>query len=535
MSNKLIEFNLKGLEKLQVGLNKAADAIKSTLGPFGKYVIIGQARNRPRFTKDGVSVAKAIQFEDPFENAGAQIIIEAAEKTVLNVGDGTTATAIMAQTLFNEGLKYAKEGSSIISKELKLLDEQLPVVLKTLDNVTVKLKGVKDQKVAQIATISTNNDSVLGDLISRGFKEAGDQGVLFVEEGKLVTDKIEVKDGIELKAGWIHPAFINNPTNSKCEFEGSYLVICEDILADETQVLGLVTRLWPANQPRKPITILARGYTDPVLGFLVVNRVKSNYTFPLLAISADDLGIDSKEVLRDFAEMYGVHPVSNELNVQLPQLEAKDILWVDRISASRKSVTVLAQSKNKEKLKGKLEEFKNRLKEEDDPYERVKLENRIGTLTGKVVTIQIGGKTRMEISEKRDRVDDAASAVKSALESGVVVGGGLALAGTSEFINSDLLDKALNAPISQLYKNAGLTWIPRDCIIKDQIVNEKGLDFFHSYKDNSKYIDYMQAGILDPVNAVKESLLNAVSVAKLLLNSSAVIVDEVVKESVRDK
>ena len=535
--NKLIEFDLKGLEKIKVGLDKAADAIKSTLGPSGRTVIIGMTRNRPKFTKDGVTVARAIQFEDPFENAGAQIIIEAAEKTLLNVGDGTTTTAIMAQNLFTNGLQAIQANKQQTSQLMRELSNVTQKILKKLCNNTQKVKGVKDKLVKQIATISTNNDEQLGTLIADAFKQAGNHGVLFIEEGKSTEDKIEVKDGIEIKAGWVHPAFINKPSNSRCEFDGSYVIISEDILADETQLMNLVERIWKKGQ--KPITIIARGFTDPVLGFLLVNRIKSNYTYPILAVKINDLGMDTKEMIRDFADMFGIHPVSNELNVQLDQLEIKDLLWADKISASRKSITILAQSKNKAKLKGKIVELKNRLKEEDDPFQKSELENRIGVLAGKVVTLQVGGKTRMEISEKRDRVDDAASAVKSALEFGIVPGGGIVLFNIAQELPLTdagmFIRDMLVAPIRQLCINAGLNW--EDCgglLLNNYKTNPNyGIDF--GALENLTLINYIKEGIVDPVNALKESILNAVSVSKLLLNSSAVIVDDVVKETERSK
>lgn len=519
---KEIIFSDDARNKLYQGVKKLSDAVKVTMGPRGRNVLIQKSFGAPAITKDGVSVAKEIELKDSLENMGASLVKEVASKTNDQAGDGTTTATVLAHAVFKEGLRNITAGANPIEVK-RGMDKFSVAVIEELKKAAKKVNDKKE--IAQVATISANNDSSVGDLIAEAMEKVGKDGVITVEEAKSINDELNVVEGMQFDRGYLSPYFITNAEKMTVELSSALVLLFDKKI---TNLKDLLPVLEQVQKTGKPLLIIAEDIEGEALATLVVNKLRG--VLNISAVKAPGFGDRRKAMLEDIAILTGGAVISEEMGRTLESATLDDLGQAERIVIDKDNTTIVNGNGNKKAIEDRVAQIKSQIAETTSEYDKEKLQERLAKLSGGVAVIKVGAATETEMKEKKDRVDDALNATKAAVEEGIVIGGGAAIikAGTDikldlngdEAIGADIVKRALFAPLRQIAENAGF-----DAGVVANEVNsakDKNVGFDAT---NGTYVNMFEAGIIDPVKVERVALQNAVSVASLLLTTEATISD----------
>nr|WP_315046318.1 chaperonin GroEL [uncultured Campylobacter sp.] len=517
---KEIIFSDDARNRLYAGVRKLNDAVKVTMGPRGRNVLLQKSFGAPAITKDGVTVAKEIELKDTLENMGASLVREVASKTNDQAGDGTTTATVLAHAIFKEGLRNVTAGANPIEVK-RGMDKFSAAIIEELKKSSKKVSGKKE--IAQVATISANNDSSVGDLIADAMEKVGKDGVITVEEAKSINDELTVVEGMQFDRGYLSPYFITNAEKMLVEL-GSPLVLLFD--KKITNLKDLLPVLEQVQKSGKPLLIIAEDIEGEALATLVVNKLRG--VLNISAVKAPGFGDRRKAMLEDIAILTGGTVISEELGRTLESASMADLGQAERIVIDKDNTTIVGGAGKKKDIDARVSQIKAQIAETTSDYDKEKLQERMAKLSGGVAVIKVGAATETEMKEKKDRVDDALNATKAAVDEGIVIGGGAALirAGLSvklalsgdELIGADIVKRALFAPLRQIAENAGF-----DAGVVANKVEQGSDKKFGFNAANGEYVNMFEAGIIDPVKVERIALQNAVSVASLLLTTEATV------------
>ena len=522
---KQLMFEHEARGKILIGVNVLADAVKVTLGPRGRNVVIDKSYGSPTITKDGVTVAKEIELEDKFENMGAQMVKEVASKTSDVAGDGTTTATVLAQAIYREGVKAVAAGLNPM--EIKRgIDKAVEVVIKELDLLS---KPVKDQKeIAQVGTISANNDASIGNIIAEAMDKVGKEGVITVEEAKSMDTTLETVEGMQFDRGYLSPYFVTDPERMVCSLNDPYILISEKKISNMKDLLPI---LETTAKMGKPLLIISEDVDGEALATLVVNKLRG--VLQVAAVKAPGFGDRRKAMLEDIAVLTGGQVISEELG---HKLEAATVEWLGRakkINIDKDNTTIVDGAGKKTEIDSRIKQIRKQIEETTSDYDREKLQERLAKLVGGVAVIHVGAATETELKEKKARVEDALHATKAAAEQGIVPGGGVALLRTLAKIDTLKLEgedqnagvrivrRALEEPARQIANNAGVD----GSIVIDKIRTNPSMSFGYNANTNT-YEDLIKSGVIDPTKVVRTALINAASVASLMLTTEVMITDK---------
>ena len=523
MAAKMVRFSQEAREKILKGVNVLADAVTVTLGPKGRNVVLEKSFGAPNVTKDGVTVAKEIELEDKFENMGAQMVKEVASKTSDVAGDGTTTATVLARSLFTEGIKMVAAGHDPMSLK-RGIDRAVQTVVAELKNLS---KPTKDRKeIAQVGTISANNDSTIGDIIAEAMEKVGKEGVITVEEAKGLETTLEVVEGMQFDRGYLSPYFVTDPERMEAKLEDAYILIHEKKISSMKDLLPVLESIAKTG---KPFLLVAEDVEGEALATLVVN--KNRGTLSCTAVKAPGFGDRRKSMLEDIAILTGGKVIAEELGLKLENVTLQDLGRAKRIVSDKDNTTIIDGAGKRADIEGRIKQIRAQIDETTSDYDREKLQERLAKLVGGVAVVRVGAATEMEMKEKKARVEDALHATRAAVEEGVVPGGGVALircsaaldglrAGEEEKIGIAIVKKAIEDPARWIASNAG--W--EGSVVVDKIKNNKGAFGFNAASE--EFEDLMKAGIMDPTKVVRSALQNAASVASLLLTTECMIAEK---------
>jgi len=522
MSAKEIRYDQKAREALLKGVNILADAVKVTLGPKGRNVILDKSFGSPTVTKDGVTVAKEIELEDKFENMGAQMVREVASKTSDIAGDGTTTATVLAQAIYREGSKLVAAGHNPM--ELKRgIERGVETVIEELKKLS---KPTKEQKeISQVGKISANNDETIGNIIAEAMAKVGKEGVITVEEAKSMETTLDIVEGMQFDRGYISPYFVTNPEKMEAVLEDALILINEKKISSMKDLLPVLEQIAKMG---KPLLIIAEEVEGEALATLVVNKLRG--TLKVAAVKAPGFGDRRKAMLEDIATLTGGQMISEEMGVKLESISLKDLGKAKRITIDKDNTTIVEGAGDSKGIEGRVKQIRAQIEETTSDYDREKLQERLAKLVGGVAVINVGAATESEMKEKKARVEDALNATRAAVEEGIVPGGGVAylrslpaldklkLSEAQQF-GVNILKKSLEEPIRWIAQNAGFD----GSIVIEKVKNEKGNYGFDAQKE--EYTDMVKAGIIDPTKVVRIALQNAASVASLLLTTEAMVAE----------
>ena len=525
---KQIEFNSDARAKLKAGVDALADAVKVTLGPKGRNVVIGKTFGVPHVTKDGVSVAKEVTLKDPIENLGAQMVKEVASKTADNAGDGTTTATVLAQSLVTAGLKSVAAGANPIDLK-RGMDKASSAVIANLKSMSQEV-GVDVEKVKQVATISANNDESIGSLIAEAIRVVGRDGVITVEEAKGTETEIKTVEGMQFDRGYLSPYFVTNQEKMTVEMDDPYILLVDGKVSSMKELLPI---LEPVVQTGKGLLIIADDVDGDALGTLVVNRIRG--ALKIAAVKAPGFGDKRKAMLEDLAILTGGTVVSEETGYKLSEVNTDVLGTCEKVDISKDKTTIINGFGEADAVAKRIEQIRVEIENTTSDYEKEKLQERLAKLAGGVAVLYIGAATETEMKEKKDRVDDALAATRAAVEEGIVPGGGVALirAGSDIMVHAsnddeklgiDIIRKALSAPLYQIVDNAG-----GNGNVVVHFVKEGNAAHGYNARTN-EYGDMIEMGIIDPTKVTRTAVENAVSIASMILMTECVIVDEPSKE-----
>jgi len=519
---KEIFFSDTARNGLYEGVTKLTNAVKVTMGPRGRNVLIQKSFGAPHITKDGVSVAREIELNDPLENMGAQLVKEVASNTADEAGDGTTTATVLAHSIFKEGLRNITAGANPIEVK-RGMDKASAAIIEELKKIS---KEVKDKKeIAQVATISANSDETIGNLIAEAMEKVGKDGVITVEEAKGINDDLEVVEGMQFDRGYLSPYFVTNTEKMTCELENPLLLITD---AKITSLKDLVPVLEQIQQTNRPLLIISDDLEGEALATLVLNRLKG--VLNIAAVKAPGFGDRKKEMLKDIAILTGATVITDELGLSLEKATLADLGQATRVVIDKDNTVIVDGKGDGAAVESRVAEIKIQVENTTSEYDKEKLQERLAKLSGGVAVIKVGAATETEMKEKKDRVDDALSATKAAVDEGIVIGGGAALIKASKAVNLDLkgdqavgaeiILRAVYAPMKQIASNAGFD----AGVVADKIAHatEENLGFNAA---TGEYVDMIEAGIIDPFKVARVALQNATSVSSLLLTTEATISD----------
>ncbi len=522
---KEILMGIKSREKLMEGINVLADAVKVTLGPSGRNVMIANGHGAPTVTKDGVTVSKSIELIDPFANQGAQMLKEAAQKTNDIAGDGTTSVTVLAQAIAREGLKNVAAGANPM--EIKTgIDKTVAAMVKALDDISIKVTTT--EAVAQVGTISANGDTEIGTMIANAMDKVGQDGVITVEESRTAETTLDVVEGMQFSNGYLSPYFVNNPEKMETILENPLILLYNHKIST---LQDLLPHLEYANKNGRPILIIAEDVDSEALSTLVINKLRG--ALNVCAVKAPGYGDSRTNNLKDIAVVVGGELISDELGIKLSDADPMCMGMAKTVKITKDSTTIIEGAGNKEDIEALVTQLKNQLSETESQYEKEKLQERIAKLAGGVGVIKVGAATEVEMNEKKDRVDDALHATKAAVEEGIVAGGGTALiraagmiADSVKFDNEDqvtgskIVLRAIEEPLRQIAANAG----KEPSVILNKVKELSGNQGYDARAD--KFYDLVENGIIDPVKVTKNALKNASSIASMILTTNCVIVEK---------
>jgi chaperonin GroEL len=524
MAAKELIFSTDARAKLKKGIDQLAEAVAITLGPKGRNVVIDKKFGSPTVTKDGVTVAKEIELSDPIENLGAQMVKEVATKTSDLAGDGTTTATVLAQAIFREGLKNVTAGANPM--ELKRgIDRAVEAVVEQLRSISVPSAGKKE--IAQVGTISANNDKEIGNLIAEAMGKVGKDGVITVEEAKGLETTLETVDGTQFDRGYLSPYFVTDPEKMEAVLEDPYILIHDKKISSMKELLPLLEQV---AQTGKPLLIIAEDAEGEALATLVVNKLRG--TLKVVAVKAPGFGDRRKEMLRDIAVLTGGQVISEELGLKLENATLGDLGRAKRVVIDKDNSTIIDGKGKPEDVQGRIAELRNAIEKSTSDYDREKLQERLAKLSGGVAIINVGAATETEMKEKKARVEDALHATRAAVEEGIVPGGGVALLraqsaldrikGTEdEKTGVEIVRRALEEPIRLIAENAGA----EGSIVVGRVKESKEKNFGYNAASDT-YEDLVKAGVIDPTKVTRTALQNAASIAGLLLTTECVLVEK---------
>jgi chaperonin GroEL len=529
MAAKEIKYDIKARESMLRGVNTLADAVKVTLGPKGRNVILEKSFGAPMVTKDGVTVAKEIEIDDKFENMGAQMVREVASKTSDVAGDGTTTATILAQSIYQEGSRLVAAGTNPMA--LKRGIEQ--AVAKVVDELHKISKPTKDQKeIAQVGTISANNDASIGNIIADAMAKVGKEGVITVEEAKGMETTLEVVEGMQFDRGYISPYFVTNPEKMEASVDEPYILIHEKKISAMKDLLPVLEQIAKMG---RPLVIVAEDVDGEALATLVVNKLRG--TLQVAAVKAPGFGDRRKAMLEDIAILTGGQMISEDMGWKLENVTVKELGTAKKINIDRDNTTIIDGGGDRAAIEGRVKQIRVQVDETTSDYDREKLQERLAKLVGGVAVIRVGAATEVEMKEKKARVEDALNATRAAVEEGIVPGGGVALlrcvpalddlklASHDEELGVKIIKRALEEPIRQIANNAGA----EGSVVAEHVKNSKGAMGYNA--ESGVYEDLLAAGVIDPTKVTRYAIQNAASVAALLITTEAMVAEKPKREA----
>ena len=523
MAGKEIRYGMSAREKMMSGVDTLADAVKVTLGPKGRNVLIEKSWGSPKTTKDGVTVAKEIELEDKFENMGAKMVKEVASKTSDVAGDGTTTATILAQSIYREGSKLVAAGANPMALK-RGLEKAVEIVVEELKKISKPTKEKKE--IAQVGTVSANNDHTIGDIIAEAMEKVGKEGVITVEEAKGMETTLEIVEGMQFDRGYLSPYFVTDPEKMEVHMEDPYILLNEkkiSVMKDLIPILEQIAKMG------RPLLIIAEEVEGEALATLVVNKLRG--TLKVAAAKAPGFGDRRKAMLEDIAILAGGQVISEDLGLKLENVTLNDLGTAKRVTLDKDNTTIVDGGGSRKALEGRVKQIRAQIDETTSDYDREKLQERLAKLIGGVAVINVGAATELEMKEKKDRVEDALNATRAAVEEGIVPGGGVAflrvlkaldkldLTG-EEKMGVNIIRRALEEPMRQIANNAGF----EGSVVVQKVAEGKGNFGFNA--ETGKYEDLLEAGIIDPTKVSRFALQNAASVAGLLLTTEAMVAEK---------
>jgi chaperonin GroEL len=531
MAAKEVKFSASAREKMLRGVDILADAVKVTLGPKGRNVVLDKSFGAPRVTKDGVTVAKEIELADKFENMGAQMVREVASKTSTVAGDGTTTATVLAQAIVREGAKAVAAGMNPMDLK-RGIDMAVAEAVKDIQGRAKKVAS--SEEIAQIGTISANGDAEVGRMLAEAMQKVGNEGVITVEEAKTAATELDVVEGMQFDRGYLSPYFITNAEKMIAELEDPYILIHEKKLSSLQTMLPILEAVV---QTGKPLLIIAEDIEGEALATLVVNKLRGG--LKIAAVKAPGFGDRRKAMLEDIAVLTAGQTISEDLGIKLENVTLDMLGRAKTVRVEKENTTIVGGAGDRQDIEARIQQIKGQIEETTSDYDREKLQERLAKLAGGVAVIHVGGSTEIEVKEKKDRVDDALHATKAAVEEGIVPGGGTALLRAKAAVaklssdNSDIqagikiVLRALEAPIRQIAENAGV----EGSIVVGKITDNAGSETFGFDAQTEQFVDLLQAGIVDPAKVVRTALQDAASVAGLLVTTEAMVAELPKKEA----
>jgi len=527
MAAKEIKYGAKAREKMLRGVDILADAVKVTLGPKGRNVLLEKSWGSPKISKDGVTVAKEIELTDRFENTGAQMVKEVASRTSDVAGDGTTTATILAQAIYREGVKLLAAGGNPMPIK-RGIEKAVGMVVEELKKMS---KPTRDRKeISQVGTISANNDRTIGDIIADAMEKVGKEGVITVEEAKVMETTLTVVEGMQFDRGYLSPYFVTDPEKMEVDLEEPYILLNEKKISVMKDLLPILEQ---AARDGKPLLIVAEDVEGEALATLVVNKLRG--TLHCAAVKAPGFGDRRKEILEDIAVLTGGRVISEDLGVKLESITLKDLGTAKRITIDKDNTTIIDGGGDRKEQEGRVKQIRAQIEDTTSDYDREKLQERLAKLIGGVAVINVGAATEIEMKEKKDRVEDALNATRAAVEEGIVPGGGVAyiralkvlekarFPGEEQF-GVNLIKRALEEPVRQIANNAGF----EGAVVVQHVMEGKGSFGFNA--ETGTYEDLMKAGIVDPTKVTRFALQNAASLAGLLMTTEAMVAEKPEKE-----
>jgi len=529
MAAKYLEFSTEARARLKRGVDQLADAVKVTLGPKGRNVVIDKKFGSPTVTKDGVTVAKEVELEDEIENMGAQMVKEVATKTSDLAGDGTTTATVLAQAIYREGLKSVTAGANPMALK-RGIENAVETVVAELKKISVPTSGRKDIK--QVATISANGDAEIGDKIADAMDKVGKDGVITVEEAKSLETTLETVDGMQFDRGYLSPYFITDPEKMECTIEDAYILIYDKKISTMKDLLPVLEKV---AQSGRPMLIVAEDVEGEALATLVVNKLRG--TLKVCAVKAPGFGDRRKEMLRDIAILTGGQVISEELGLKLENTTLNDLGRAKRVIVDKDNTTVVDGKGKDDQIEGRKAEIKAQIDKSTSDYDKEKLQERLAKLAGGVAVLNVGAATETEMKEKKARVEDALHATRAAVEEGIVPGGGVALLWCQKSLDKtkghdddektgiEIVRRALEEPIRIIAQNAGA----EGAIVVGKVKESKDKNFGYNAQTD-KFEDLVASGVIDPTKVTRTALQNAASIASLLLTTECVVVEKKEKD-----
>ena len=525
MAAKDVRFSMDARGRMARGIDVLADAVRVTLGPKGRNVVLDKAFGAPRITKDGVTVAKEIELSDKFENMGAQMVREVASKTNDVAGDGTTTATVLAQSIFREGLKSVAAGMNPMDLK-RGVDIAVDAVVGDLADQAKTVKT--NQEIAQVGTISANGDSEVGDIISNAMEKVGNEGVITVEEAKGLETELDVVEGMQFDRGYLSPYFVTNAEKMSVELEDAYILLHEKKLSNLQAMLPLLESVVQAS---RPLLVIAEDVEGEALATLVVNKLRGG--LKVASVKAPGFGDRRKAMLEDMAILTGGQVVSEDLGIKLENVGLDMLGKAKKITIDKDNTTIVDGAGKKEDIEGRCTQIRQQIEETTSDYDREKLQERLAKLAGGVAVIKVGGATEIEVKERKDRVDDALHSTRAAVEEGIVMGGGAALLAARKALDDvkvenddqkvgvDIVRKALQSPVRQIAENSGVDGSIVVGKLSEAKDSNTGFD-----AQNETYVDMFDAGIVDPAKVVRAALQDAASVAGLLITTEALVAEK---------
>ncbi|MFP8882181.1 MAG: chaperonin GroEL [Myxococcota bacterium] len=520
---KEIRFHEDARSSLLAGVDGLANTVRVTLGPRGRNVLLEKSWGSPTITKDGVTVAKEIEFEDKFENVGAQMVREVASKTSDVAGDGTTTATVLAQAIFREGTKFVVAGMGPMDLK-RGIEKAVAAITEELEKMS---KPTRDaEEITQVGTISANSDETIGKIIADAMEKVGKEGVITVEEGKSLETELEVVEGMQFDRGYLSPYFVTDPERMEILLEDALILLHEKKISNMKDLLPLLEQIARLG---KPLLIVAEDLEGDALATLVVNKLRG--TLSVAAVKAPGFGDRRKAMLQDMAIITGGRVIAEELGLKLENVTVKDLGGAKRLMIDKDETTIIGGGGAKKDIEGRCKEIRNQIEDTTSDYDREKLQERLAKLVGGVAVVTVGAATETELKEKKARVEDALHATRAAVEEGIVAGGGVALLRARESLDTlegnedeqagiNIVRKALGEPLRWIAENAGV----EGSIVVEKVKNAKGNQGFNARTE--EYEDLMKAGVIDPTKVVRTALQNAASVAGLLLTTEALIAEK---------
>lgn len=523
MTAKQVLFGNDARSRMVNGVNVLADAVKVTLGPKGRNVVLERAFGGPTITKDGVSVAKEVELKDKFENMGAQMVKEVASKTSDNAGDGTTTATVLAQAIVDEGMKYVAAGMSPMDLK-RGIDKAVAAAIEQLHSLSKPTTTSKE--VAQVGAISANSDHEIGDIIAEAMEKVGKEGVITVEDGKSLHNELEVVEGMQFNRGYLSPYFINNPDKQVALLENPYLLLVEKKISNIRDLLPILEQVAKSG---RPLLIIAEDIEGEALATLVVNSIRG--VLKTVAVKAPGFGDRRKAMLEDIAILTGGTVISSDVGLTLEKATLAELGSAKKVEVNKESTTIIDGAGKEDQIEARVKQIRAQMEETSSDYDREKLQERVAKLAGGVALIKVGAATEVEMKEKKARVEDALHATRAAVEEGVVAGGGVALIRAKQAIKEikgdnpeqdagiKIVLRAMEEPMRQIVRNAG----DEPSVVVDRVANGKGNFGFNA--QTGEYGDMIEMGVLDPTKVTRTALQNAASVASLILTTECMIAD----------